>query len=296
MDRETVSAQLALAEDLAAELMRFAVEYGFQILGALIFLFIGLKLAGWAGRRVTALAEARGIDITLARFLGTVLKAVAVVILAIITLGNFGIQITPLIALAGATAFGGTLALQGPISNYGAGLAIILSRPFTVGDTVTVQGRSGVVEDVKLAATLLRGEDGEAITVPNKQVVGQVIVNSEARRVVQTRIAVAAGGDWRKALDVLRGMAAQHPALAESAPQIGVHDFTYGGVVLGLRYWVPSKRYFETRYAVNEAALSALEEAGVPLLAAAGALPLGSLSADDDEQAHRFGGTGEAED
>ena len=84
-----------------------------------------------------------------------------------------------------------TFALQGPLSNYGACLSIILSRPFVVGNTVTVKGVSGVVEEVSLAVTVLRGEDGERITVPNKHVVGKVIVNSRNSRIVESRIGIA---------------------------------------------------------------------------------------------------------
>ena len=153
--------------------IEFGVAYGFQILGALVFLVIGLKVGGWLGTRVAMLCEKRELDVTLSRFVGNVVKIVILIFVIMATLGNFGITIAPLIALAGATAFGATFALQGPLSNYGAGLAIILTRPFVVGNTIKIQDVSGVVEEVTLAATVLRGEDRETITVPNKEVVGQ---------------------------------------------------------------------------------------------------------------------------
>ncbi|MBT4045689.1 MAG: mechanosensitive ion channel, partial [Rhodospirillaceae bacterium] len=196
--------ELEMVSKLIDTLLEFAVQYGFQILGALVFLIIGLKAATWIGGRVTRVAEAREIDITLARFIGNVVKLVVVVFVAIITLGNFGISTAPLIALAGASAFGATLAMQGPLSNYGAGLSIILSRPFAVGDTITVKNVSGTVEEITLAATVLVGEDGEQITVPNKEIVGEVIVNSHTQRVVETRIAIGFGEDAERAVSVLR--------------------------------------------------------------------------------------------
>ena len=78
-------------------------------------------------------------------------KILLLVIVVIITLSNFGIDIAPLVALGGAAAFGISFAVQGPMANYGAGLVIILTRPFLVGDTVLVQGVSGVVDEVTLA-------------------------------------------------------------------------------------------------------------------------------------------------
>lgn len=278
---ENLEQNLETLERLIETLIEFAVAYGFQIVGALAFLFVGLKLASFAGRRVALLAERKNLDQTLARFTGSIVKLVIVVVLVIITLGNFGISIAPLIALAGASAFGATLAIQGPLSNYGAGLSIILTRPFVIGNTITVKGVSGVVDDIKLAHTELVGEDDERITIPNKEIVGEVIVNSDESRVVETKIAVSAGADVEKALATLRAVTAETEGVVKKpAPHIGVHDFTFGGIVLGLRFWAPSRSYFAVRYRVNAAALKALNSAGIPLLRAGMPLDPGSLSGD----------------
>lgn len=252
-------------------LIEFGVTYGFQILGALLFLFVGLKAGGWLSRRIQGLCEAKGIDVTLSKFIGNTVKFLILTVLAIITLGNFGISIAPLIALAGASAFGATMALQGPLSNYGAGLSIILARPFIVGNTITVGETSGVVVEVKMAYTQLLGEDGERITIPNKDIVGRVIVNSETRRVVQTKIALTADADIDQAVKAAKTAVAKALPKADAEaggadPQVGLHDFTYGGLILGVRFWVPSSQYYDLRYKVNQAVLAALRTAGVPLL------------------------------
>ena len=258
--------QLETVTGAVDTLIDFAVAYGFQILGALVVLVIGLKLAGWAGNQTIKFAQARDLDQTLSRFFGNVVRIVLIVFVIVITLGNFGVAIAPFIALAGASAFGATLALQGPLSNYAAGLVIVLTRPFVVGNTIAVAEVSGVVEDIKLAATSLVGEDGEIITVPNKEIVGQVIVNSHARRVVETRICVDTGADIEKAVGALRTAVEgldEIDASGAPAPQVGIHGFTFGGIVLAIRIWVPSRRYFELRYAINRAALSSLNAAGI---------------------------------
>jgi len=280
----------AQAETVAAwvdTLIEFGIKYGFQILGALVFLFIGLKGATWIGRKVTGMLGAKNIDETLARFIGNVVKIIGVVFLVIITLGNFGISIAPLIALAGASAFGATMAIQGPLSNYGAGLSIILTRHFAVGDTITVnRDTSGVVNEITLAHTILMGEDGERITIPNKEIVGRVIVNSNERRVVQSRVCIGEDQNTEKALESIRAALGGVDFLDKDMPsQVGVHDFTYGGIILGVRFWVPSSKYFQARYAVNGAILAALGNAGIKMLAAGAlAVPAASLSADDDEE------------
>ncbi|NQV98418.1 MAG: mechanosensitive ion channel family protein [Rhodospirillales bacterium] len=267
-------------------LIEFAVTYGFQIFGALVFLVIGLKVAAWAGGRIAKSLGAKDIDQTLARFLGNMVKIIMVALLVIITLGNFGISIAPLIALAGASAFGATLAIQGPLSNYGAGLSIILSRIFVIGNTITInRDVTGVVENITLANTILLGEDGERITIPNKEIVGRVLVNSHENRVVQSRLCISESEDWELALDVLRTALADVDDLKDAPkPQVGVHDFTFGGVIIGLRFWVPSKRYYHVRYRANEAALKALKEAGIRLHSASHlAVAAPRLSADEAE-------------
>lgn len=249
-------------------LIQFAVTYGFQVLGAVVFLAIGLKLSVWAGQRLSALMIGRKVDPSLARFLGTIAKVVMIGFVVIITLGNFGISIAPLIALAGASAFGATVALQGPLSNYGAGLSIILGRPFVVGNTITVKNVSGIVEQVTLASTVLVGEDGERIQVPNKEIVGQVIVNSRENRIVELTIPVGFGENVERAVAVLREVLVGFPNVATApSPQVGIHDFVHGGVLLGVRFWVPSRHYFQTRYAANDAFLKALRANGIALLA-----------------------------
>ena len=267
----------------------FAVQYGFQILGALVVLLIGLKVAGFCGKKVAALCEGRGIDVTLSRFIGNVVKIILIGVVIIVTLGNFGITIAPFIALAGASAFGATMALQGPLSNYGAGLSIILTRPFVVGNTINVQGVSGVVEEITLAQTVLLGEDGERITVPNKEVVGQVIVNSREKRVVQTKIQISADQDPKKVISLIQAALKTVPDLeGDPGPLVGIHDFAYGGIVIGIRFWVASEKYFATRYSVNQVIFGALEQAGITLkMPPGGAVALASLSADDDTPGHQ---------
>ncbi|MCF8468223.1 MAG: mechanosensitive ion channel family protein [Sneathiella sp.] len=267
---ETVSVWLKLVTD-------FAVEYGFQILGAVVFLLFGLLVVNWIGNRLAGIALARNIDVTLSQFLGSAVKLVLIVLLIIITLGNFGVSIAPLIALAGAVTFGATLALQGPISNFGAGIAIIITRPFVVGNVITVHGVSGVVDRITLGATFLTGEDGEQIAVPNKEIVGQVIVNSMEMRIVESKFCIGTNVDTDMVIKLVRG-AINNVIASESPhePQVGIQDFTYGGLIIGTRVWVPGLKYFQERYAINGAILDALKTNGIELMefgAACMALP-----------------------
>lgn len=264
---ETVETQLQHVSAIIEIAAEFAIAYGLQIIGALVILFIGLKFAAFVGRRITGMCERKEIDVTLSRFAGNAVKILLVGVVVIITLSNFGIDIAPLVVLGGAAALGLSFAIQGPVSNYGAGLVIILTRPFVVGDTIQVQDVSGVVEEVSLSATTLIGEDQERITIPNRKVVGEILVNSDTHRIVESQIVIAADSDPEAVIAAISAALDGFPNLAEGGePQVGIHDFSYGAIILGLRYWVPSSRYFRSRFEVNRAAYSALKGAGIELM------------------------------
>jgi small conductance mechanosensitive channel len=184
----------------------------------------------------------------------------------IVVLGKFGITMTPFIAAVGAVAFGSSLAMAGLLSNYGAGLSIIITRPFVVNDTIKIQGVSGVVEEVGLAATRLSTEDGELITIPNKHIVGEILINSFENKVVEASIGISYDDDAQKAIDTIKAALQKIPEIVvEPAPQIGIAEFADSSVNIGMRYWVPTKQYFQTLYQANLAVYNALEQSGITI-------------------------------
>jgi small conductance mechanosensitive channel len=244
----------------------FLVTYSFQILGAIIFLVIGLKISAWLARLTLGFAQRHGLDITVATFASNVVRVAVIGLVVIATLGNFGISISALVAMVGAGTFGATLAIQGTLSNYGAGLSLVINRPFAVGDNITVKGVTGVVEEITLAATFLAGKDGERIMVPNRQIIGEILANSRDRRSVETLVKLAADQDVGSAAAAIRAALAREPEVArDPSPDVGVHGFGPGDVTLAIRYWVPARAQFQTQSSVNLAVRTALQSAGVKL-------------------------------
>jgi small conductance mechanosensitive channel len=247
-------------------IIEFAVKYGLQVLAAIITLIIGLIVARWLARVVLRLCKKRDFDITLTRFLANVVKLVIIGFVGIIALGKLGIAISPFIAAIGAVAFGSSLALSGLLSNYGAGLAIIITRPFVVGNTIQVSGVSGVVEEIGLGATRLSTEDGEEITIPNKHIVGEILTNSFENKVVEMNIGISYDDDSREAIRIIEAALKAIPEIVDSPPpQIGIQEFADSGVNISMRYWVPTKQYFQTLYRANLAVYSAVNEAGLTI-------------------------------
>ena len=244
----------------------FIINYSFQILGAIIILIVGAKLAGWLGRLVTNLCEKKNVDITLARFLGNVVKILILTFVIIIAIGKFGISIAPFIAALGAIAFGASFAISGPVSNYGAGLVIILSRPFVIGDTITINNVSGLVDEIHLSTTVLTTEDDEKITIPNKHIIGEILLNSFNNRIIESTVGISYQDDPEKAIEVIReALSGIDDICSEPPPQIGIEAFGESSIDLGMRYWVPTKKYFQTLYRGNLAVHKALKEAQVTI-------------------------------
>lgn len=258
--------EIETIEKLFDLIIEFTVNYGFQVFGAIVILIIGVIVARWLSKAIIKLCEKRKMDITLSKFLGNFVKILVLVFVLIIAMGKFGISIAPFIALLGALAFGASFALQGPLSNYGAGLTIVLARPFVVGDTITVKNVSGIVDEVTLATTILSTEDGEKITIPNKHIVGEILNNSFANRVVENTVGISYDDDPEKAINVIKETLKEFTQISsEPAPQIGIQEFADSSFNIGMRYWIPTKQYFGTLYEVNLAVYKALAAAEIAI-------------------------------
>ncbi len=255
---------LASLNTIADRAITYLVDYSFQMIGATIILVAGFFLGNWVAVAVGKLCEKRGLDVTLRHFLSSFAKILVIAFAVIMALSKFGITIAPFIAAIGAAAFGATYALQGPLSNYGAGLSIILGRAFLVGDTIAVAGVFGVVEEVTLAHTTLLTEDGVKITVPNKHIVGEILHNSGEYRIVESSVGIGYDADPTQAITVITQALATFPQIQSGpAPQIGIEDFRDSAVAIGYRYWAPTQRYIETMHGVNLAVHQALDRAGI---------------------------------
>lgn len=241
--------------------IEFLTNYSFQLLGALIIVIIGWFAAKYAYTLLMRLFESHHFDSTLSKFIANVVKILIFAAMIVIALGKIGISIAPFVAAIGAVSLTAGLALQGSVSNYAAGVLLIISRPFKVGDTLSVAGVYGVVEEIKLSYTVLRNEDEELITVPNKQMIGDVLVNSFDVRVVESSIGVSYEQDPAKAISLIKEVLSGFKDVSkEHKPVIGIAKFGDSSIEVGLRYWVPTKSFFKTQYEVNLALYKALHE------------------------------------
>jgi len=263
---EELQQGMEIVRTVIEKVAEFLVNYSFEVIGALLILFVGHKASQWAGRATLRFLQKREFDPTLSRFAAGAMKGLILSFAIIVALGKFGITIAPIIAAVGALAFGGTLAIQGVLSNLASGLSLMVFRPFRAGDTIEVSGVHGIVQEVRLGCTILTNEDSERLTVPNRHIVGEVLRNSFANRVVETVVGISYGDDPERAIAAVRAALGRVPEVAATPPAIiGIREFGDSSINIGLRYWVPTKQYFQTAYAVNLAVHKSLKEAGITM-------------------------------
>ena len=267
--------ELEQASEIYNLIVAFLVNYSFQIVGAILIFVAGTFVAGKISNWLLRFCESKGLDVTLSKFIANIVKLLIILMVSIIALGNLGISVTPFVAAIGALSLGAGLALQGLLSNYGAGLNIILTRPFVVGDTVLLQGVSGIVSDITLSTTLLVDEDEVRITIPNRHIVGEIIHNSGAMSLVETQFIVTSGTNIQNAIKIaLRAVRTTEGLSDDTKALFGVSQFSGLGVEISGRIWVPTAQRVHFKYLMNKSLHNLLKDSGVELAIPAQAIRL----------------------
>jgi small conductance mechanosensitive channel len=246
-------------------IVEFFANYSLQIIGALIIFVIGIIVSKYLRKFIYNVLIKNNIDETLSGFVANFIRFLVIAMMAILALGKLGISIAPFIAALGALSLTAGLALQGSVSNFAAGVILILTKPFKIGDTITINDVYGKVDEIKLAYTILRNEDEEQITVPNKYMIGDVLVNSFAYRIVEGSVGIAYDSDVELAIDKITQVIKTNEDVSQNEPIVGIEKFNDSSIDIAYRYWVPTKSFYKTQYEVNLALIKAINEAKITI-------------------------------
>lgn len=271
---EKASLSLAPTELLKAEIdqvaniyniiIEFFTNYSFQLIGALIVFIIGFIIAGKISKWVLKLCHKNNLDVTLSQFIANTSKMLIVIMITIVALSKLGISVTPFVAAIGAISLGAGLALQGLLSNYAAGFNIILIRPFVVGDTISVHNVTGVVEEVLLAYTVLKNEDGVTITIPNKHIVGEILHNSKNDSLLELQVGISYDHNPLEVVELLKETMLTLDNIDENTKlQVGIDEFSDSAITIAIRVWAPTVSLFETKYKAYASIYTALDKANI---------------------------------
>ncbi|MDD4855397.1 MAG: mechanosensitive ion channel family protein [Sulfuricurvum sp.] len=254
--------ELHYVQQFYNQAIAFLANYSFQIIGALIIVIIGWFLSKYIFNLLLKFFDKHAFDVTLSRFAANGVRILIFGAMIIVAIGKLGISIAPFIAAVGAIFLTAGLAIQGSVANFAAGISLIISRPFKIGDTILVNKIYGEVEEIKLAYTTLRTEDEELITVPNKNMIGEVLVNSFKYRIVESCVGISYNDDIEKAIETIRNVIDNFDNISnENKSIVGIEKFGDNAVEIGMRYWIPTRSFFKVQYEVNLAVYKALGEA-----------------------------------
>ncbi len=255
--------------DFVSQAVDLGIDYGLDVLGALVILIGGWALAGWVRRRLLrVLDRTPRVDPTLRPVIASVVRYAILVIVLIAVLAQFGVQTTSIIALLGAAGLAVGLALQGTLQNIAAGIMLLFLRPFRVGDYIDAEGLSGTVAEIGLFTTQMRTYDGIYLEVPNGQLWNRAILNYsrvEARR-LDIVVGISYGDDIDKALAALLDlMTSDERANAEPEPQVTVKELADSSVNLNLRCWAAPGDYWGLLFDLNKAIKQRLDAEGITI-------------------------------
>lgn len=258
--------EIAFFQQFYNKTIDFFANYSIQIIGALIIVLIGWFLSKYVFNFLMRFFTKHDFDPTLGKFAANGVRVLIFGAMVVVAIGKLGISIAPFIAAVGAVFLTAGLAIQGSVANYAAGISLIITRPFKIGDTILVNSVYGEVEEIKLAYTNLRTEDEELITVPNKHMIGEVIVNSFKYRIVESSVGISYHDSAEEAIGVIKEVIDRYENVSnDNAAIVGIAKFGESAVEIGIRYWVPTRNFFKFQYEVNLLIYKALKEEGITI-------------------------------
>jgi small conductance mechanosensitive channel len=242
------------------------IRYGFQLLGAVVVLVAGALLARWVGNTTGKWLETRRMEPPVRTLIVRVVRVVVMVFTLVVALDKFGFQIAPLVAGIGVAGLGIGIALQGVLSNVVAGLSIIFTKPFRVGEYIALLGVQGEVSLIELFSTTLVHPDRSRVVIPNRKVVGEILHNYGVVRQLALSVQVGYGSDLGQVLETAREVVAGNArVLRDLPPVIGVGGLGDGSVTVNVGPWVAATDYVPAQAELYRALVEALRSRQIGL-------------------------------
>jgi small conductance mechanosensitive channel len=242
------------------------VNFGKNLVIALLIFYVGRMAIALIVRGLRKLMQKQDVDKTLETFVCNLVRMALLVVVIIAAIGALGIQTTSFIAIFGAAGLAIGLALQGSLSNFAAGVLIVLFRPYRVGNYIEGAGISGTVEQVQILTTILITPDNKEIIVPNSQIMNSIITNYSANdtRRVDMVVGVSYDDDIDKVRSTIEDLvAADDRILDEPACTIAVSALADSSVNFVVRPWVKSGDYWGVMFDMTEAIKKRFDEEGI---------------------------------
>jgi small conductance mechanosensitive channel len=252
---------------MSPELLNTIIYFGIRIIGAIVVLIITFVVAKWLRKKTFHhLEKSPKTDLTLNKFFSKLVYFAVILFGVLACLQFFGVNIASVVAILAAAAFAVGLAFQGTLSNFAAGIMLLFFRPFKAGDSVSVAGASGTVDEIGLFSTLLDTPDNRRIVAPNSTIYGSTIENNSYHET--RRVDVAVGTDYdsdlRKTRDVLEQTAQSIEAgFKDPAPVVYLNELGGSAISWSVRVWTNAADYWSVREELTNELKNALDNANI---------------------------------
>lgn len=246
----------------------YLIPWAIKIALAAAIFIVGRMVARWLTKVLQSVLRRSKMDDMLVDFLGNIAYAMLLVFVVLAALDQLGVNTTSALAVLGAAGLAVGLALQSSLSNFAAGVMLIVFRPFKSGDFVEAGGVSGVVETISVFSTTMRTGDNKEVIVPNGQIYGGTIINYSARdtRRIDMVFGIGYDDDIKQARDIMFDiMAKDERILEDPKPVILVSELADSSVNFVVRPWVASGDYWNVRSDLIENIKAAFDEAGISI-------------------------------
>ncbi|MAN75286.1 MAG: mechanosensitive ion channel protein MscS [Henriciella sp.] len=240
-----------------------------KVLGAILVLVIGLRIAGWLAGVVRKQTSRRaGVDETLGAFFGSLVRWFVTAAVLIASLQVFGVQATSFVAVLGALTLAIGLSLQGALGNIASGVMIMLFRPYKNGDFVEIADAVGTVKEINLFQTILATLDNVKIIIPNTEAIDGIIKNYSGydTRRCDLVFGIDYDDDMDKALGIIKGIVDQDDRiLPDPEPFVKVTNLGDSSVDITCRLWCQATDLWNLKFDLTKQVKEAFDAQGISI-------------------------------
>ena len=256
--------QLDTLTHVQREAIDLAVRFGPKVLVAIAIIVAGIYAGRWAGKAADRGFSSFHLEPPVRELLVRIVRVLVLALFTIMALQNLGVELLPLIAGLGVAGAGIALAMQGVLSNIVAGLTIIFTKPFRVGEYISIVGEEGRVENISLFSTVLSHPDLSQLVIPNRKIVGEILHNYGEIRQLDIAVSVAYDTDLDRVLAVVNELLQAHPrTLKDPRPVVAVSTLAPFSITISVKPWVGVPDYIEARGEVNKAIVEAFRSRNI---------------------------------
>jgi small conductance mechanosensitive channel len=236
--------QIETISQIKSTVIDLGLKFGPRVFTAMVIMTLGYFVARWAGGVFHRWISRLDLEPPVRTLLVRLLRLFVLALFLLLSLQNLGVELLPLIAGLGVAGAGLALAMQGVLGNLVAGLTIIFTRPFRVGQYVAMLDVEGQVEAIDLFSTKLSHTDLSRVVVPNRKIVGEILHNYGSVRQLDLAVSVAYDADLSRVVSVVGETLRQNPrVLQDPAPVVGVSTLADSWIDVAVKPWVKVSDY-----------------------------------------------------